>query len=152
MRPFPFLVNFKGVCHANGITLKPLSFSRYAVPRADDDLPPGDRRWINERVTRMLNQRLGLQLTDSFCGFKAHRVSSLAKLRLDVTGYAFPMQFWPQVLAAGLRLTELPVRVIYNDPNRHFGGNLDDAGVRFHHYLDVFEAEYRPAGLDAETA
>ena len=56
-------------------------------------------------------------------------------------GYAFPMQLWPQVWHAGLRLTEIPVRLIYNDPTRHFGGNLDDAGNRLRHYLEVLHEE-----------
>ena len=47
------------------------------------------------------------------------------------------MQLWPQVCAHGLRLTEIPVRLIYNDPTRHFGGMLDDAENRLRHYLDV---------------
>ena len=42
---------------------------------------------------------------------------------------------------AHLRLTEIPVKLIYNDPNRHFGGKLDDAGNRLRHYLDVLHAE-----------
>ena len=65
----------------------------------------------------------------------------MKKLCLDEPGYAFPMQFWPQVAAAELRVTELPVRLIYNDPTRHFGGQLDDADNRLRHYLDVFQAE-----------
>ncbi len=51
------------------------------------------------------------------------------------------MQLWPRAMAAGLRITEIPVRLIYNDPNRHFGGALDDAAVRPAHYLDVFNRE-----------
>ena len=124
-----------------------VSGSRYMTADANGDLPPGDRRAINERVTRLVNERLGLGLTDAFCGFKAHRVSAMRKLALDVPGYAFPMQLWPQAAAARLRITELPVRLIYNDPTRHFGGNLDDAGVRLAHYLEVFDAECRRAGL-----
>ena len=54
----------------------------------------------------------------------------MRKLQLDEPGYAFPMQFWPQVWHHGLRVTEIPVRLIYNDPTRHFGGKLDDACVR----------------------
>ena len=75
-------------------------------------------------MTTIINDLFHLGLTDAFCGFKAHRVSSLRRLKLDVSGYAFPLQLWPQVAAAGLRLTELPVRLIYNDPTRHFGGSL----------------------------
>ena len=66
---------------------------------------------------------------------------AVQKLKLDETGYAFPMQLWPRVAQHGLRLTEIPVRLIYNDPTRHFGGQLDDASYRMKHYLDVLRAE-----------
>ena len=96
---------------------------------------------INVTITTILNDLFNLGLTDAFCGFKAHRVSGLRKLHLDVAGYAFPVQLWPQVAAADLRVTELPVRLIYNDPTRHFGGELDDAGNRLKHYLQVLNRE-----------
>ncbi len=118
-----------------------ISGSRYLRPRGDDDLPPGDRRTINAHLTGLLNELLSLNITDAFCGYKAHRVSAMRRLHLDVPGYAFPMQLWPQVWHAGLRLTEIPVRLIYNDPTRHFGGKLDDAGNRLRHYLEVLQTE-----------
>jgi dolichol-phosphate mannosyltransferase len=118
-----------------------VSGSRYMQSNKDDDLPPGDRRAINATITALINDLFGWQLTDSFCGFKAHRVSAMAKLKLTETGYAFPLQFWPQAYEAGLRVTEIPVRLIYNDPTRHFGGLLDDAAVRLQHYKDVLNAE-----------
>lgn len=52
-----------------------------------------------------------------------------------------PMQFWAQAAALGLRVVELPVRLVYNDPNRHFGGDLDNPTVRYRHYMDVFNAQ-----------
>ncbi|HTW93342.1 MAG TPA: glycosyltransferase family 2 protein [Tepidisphaeraceae bacterium] len=118
-----------------------ISGSRYLRPRSDDDLPPTDRQSINMTLTTILNDLFHYGLTDAFCGFKAHRVSALRRLRLDVAGYAFPMQFWPQVAAAELRVREIPVRLIYNDPNRHFGGELDDPGNRLNHYLEVLRRE-----------
>ena len=118
-----------------------ISGSRYLHPRKDDDLPPTDRRAVNSTITALLNDLFGLGLTDAFCGFKAHRVSGLRKLKLDIPGYAFPLQLWPQVAAANLRVTEIPVRLIYNDPTRHFGGELDDAGQRLKHYLEVLSNE-----------
>jgi dolichol-phosphate mannosyltransferase len=118
-----------------------ISGSRYMRTRADDDLPPGDRRAINATITRILNDTYHLNLTDSFCGFKAHRVSAMRRLSLDIPGYAFPMQLWPQAWAAGLRIKEIPVRLIYNDPTRHFGGMLDDAAIRLQHYLEVLKDE-----------
>jgi dolichol-phosphate mannosyltransferase len=118
-----------------------VSGSRYLHPRSNDDLPPTDRRAVNVAITTILNDLFQLGLTDAFCGFKAHRVSAMRRLRLDQPGYPFPLQLWPQVAAAKLRLTEIPVRLIYNDPTRHFGGALDDAGVRLRHYLDVLTTE-----------
>ena len=118
-----------------------ISGSRYLQPSQDDDLPPGDRRSINATITALLNETFNMKLTDAFCGFKAHRVSAMRKLRLTEMGYAFPLQLWPQAIRAGLRITEIPVRLIYNDPSRRFGGVLDDAAHRLQHYLSVFNTE-----------
>ena len=129
-----------------------ISGSRYLQAHRDNDLPPGDRRRINATLTALINQELDLNLTDAFCGYKAHRVQAMRRLRLDVPGYAFPMQLWPQVAAAGFRVCELPVRLIYNDPNRHFGGQLDDADNRLKHYLQVFNDEMRRAFAPGNSA
>jgi len=122
-----------------------VSGSRYLLPEAGQDRPPPERRAINATITAELNCRLsgalGTLLTDSFCGFKAYRVDALRKLRPSVTGYAFPMQFWVQAAAARLSVRELPVRLIYNDPNRTFGAHLDDAEVRLAHYRSVLHRE-----------
>ncbi|QOV90737.1 glycosyltransferase family 2 protein [Humisphaera borealis] len=129
-----------------------ISGSRYLRPLSTDDLPPPDRQSINAKITALLNRLFNWRITDAFCGFKAHRVSAMNKLSLTETGYAFPLQLWPQVCAAGLRLTELPVRLIYNDATRTFGGNLDDAGRRLRHYLGVLSAELTAQGAFAEAA
>jgi dolichol-phosphate mannosyltransferase len=120
-----------------------ISGSRYMEKRRDDDMPPGDRRKINAKITAKMNECFKLNITDAFCGFKAHRLGAMRKLKLDIPGYAFPMQLWPQAWAAGLRIREIPVRLIYNDPTRHFGGMLDDADRRLHHYCDVLAVELR---------
>lgn len=130
-----------------------VSGSRYLKARRDDDLPPGDRRMINATITATINKLFGWELTDAFCGFKAHRVSAMRRLRLDEPGYAFPMQLWPQVYRAGLVVREIPVRLIYNDPNRSFGVLLDDAAVRLNHYMDVLRREMkRPLDTTAVVA
>jgi dolichol-phosphate mannosyltransferase len=118
-----------------------ISGSRYL--RTDDavSLPPPERRMINVAVTTMVNALFGWTLTDAFCGFKAHRVKPTAALKLDESGYAFPLQLWPRAYAAGLRIREIPVKLIYNDPNRTFGNGLDDAQRRLSHYLDVLTVE-----------
>jgi dolichol-phosphate mannosyltransferase len=118
-----------------------ISGSRYLTEAPGDDCPPPDRQRINREMTGEINRRLGLSLTDSFCGFKAYRVEAVGRLRLTEDGYAFPMQFWVQAVANGLRIREIPVRLIYNDLNRSFGGPLDDAEVRIGHYRSVLHCE-----------
>jgi len=126
-----------------------VSGSRYPAGHMPDPSVPADRRRINREITELINRRLGLNITDAFCGFKAYKVSSLHHFSITVPGYAMPMQFWVQLARAGLRVRELPVRLIYNDPTRHFGGLLDDPAARRRHYLDVFEAELARSGLSA---
>jgi len=118
-----------------------ISGSRYLIDTPLDDAPPADRRNINATITDELNRRLGLNITDAFCGFKAYRVSGLNLLSLDVDGYDFPMQFWVQAVAAGLRISELPVRLIYKDLSRSFGGELDNPTHRLRHYRETLERE-----------
>lgn len=129
-----------------------ISGTRYPGGMADESAAPADRREINRRITFMLNDALGLKITDAFCGFKAYRVASLEAIRITVPGYAMPMQFWVQVARARLRIRELPVRLIYNDPTRHFGGILDDPAVRLQHYLDVFQAEWAAPSVQPSAA
>ncbi len=118
-----------------------ISGSRYLLTSPENDPPPSDRRAINLQITDELNRRLGLSLTDSFCGFKAYRVSACRKLKLSVDGYDFPMQFWVQAVAHDLMIEELPVRLIYNDPTRTFGGPLNDAAARLDAYRGTMHAE-----------
>jgi len=120
-----------------------ISGSRYLLDHRGDDTPPCDRRRINQTINLLLEQILGLRLTDSFCGFKAHRVEAMRRLRLDEPGYAFPLQLWVEAVRAGLRIGEIPVRRIYRDRNREFGGTLDDPSARLQHYLEVFLAALR---------
>jgi len=118
-----------------------ISGSRYMKEQPSYEQVPGDRRQINYLITVLLNKILNLPLTDSFCGFKAYRVAGLRRLRLTVPGYAFPIQFWVQVARAGLRVEEIPIKLIYHDPTRRFGGGLDDAAVRLRHYIEVLVSE-----------
>jgi dolichol-phosphate mannosyltransferase len=118
-----------------------ISGSRYLRTSSHDDRPPEDRRAINTVITAELNERLGTTLTDAFCGFKAYRISTYRELELDVDGYEFPMQFWVQAVAHRLRIEEIPVRLIYHDPTRSFGGPLDDPTTRLDHYRRTMHRE-----------
>ena len=129
-----------------------ISGSRYLDAKLEADRPPQDRRAINGRITKLLNEDLGYDLTDSFCGYKAYRVSAANQLSLSERGYAFPLQFWVQARAKGLRVREIPVRLIYNDPNRSFGGPLNDADNRLQHYLSVYRHELEQVGDQLPTS
>ena len=104
-----------------------VSGSRYLQPFDGNTSAPADRRAINVQMTTVLNRVLGLQLTDSFCGFKAYRVAPLAKLELTENGYAMPLEFWVRAADHGLTIREYPVPRVYLEEERSFGGALDDS-------------------------
>jgi glycosyltransferase involved in cell wall biosynthesis len=93
------------------------------------------------RYLRLFKEKLGLNLTDSFCGFKAYRVKQLRKFHITENGYGMPLQLWVQAANLGLRITEVAVPLVYLDANRSFGGNLDDADIRLKYYQSVIEKE-----------
>lgn len=116
-----------------------VSGSRYLELPPADARVPSDRRRINEQVTAELNRRLGFQLTDAFCGFKAYTREALQALQVSEPGYAMPLELWVQAAAAGLSVVELPVPLIYLDEARSFGGALDDAATRLDYYRCVLD-------------
>jgi glycosyltransferase involved in cell wall biosynthesis len=124
-----------------------VSGSRYLQQFSGDSIPPADRRQINARITRCLNEQLGLSITDAFCGFKAYRVPCLAALDITVDGYAMPLQMWVQASDLGWKIREFPVPLIYTDEKRSFGGTLDDAAVRLAYYHSVLNAELERRGM-----
>lgn len=116
-----------------------VSGSRYLKQFDTDSIPPADRRRINLQITAELNERLGLSLTDAFCGFKAYRVAALADLRITDPGYAMPLQLWVEAARHKLKIVELPVPLIYLDAKRSFGGALDDGKTRLAYYRRVID-------------
>ncbi len=124
-----------------------VSGSRYLKVFDPEQRPPEERRRINVEVTRWLNECLGMNLTDAFCGFKAYRSSALEQFEITDSGYAMPLQVWVQAVACGMKIVELPVELIYLDESRAFGGSLDDATYRLQHYRRVFETALSRAGL-----
>ena len=102
-----------------------VSGSRYLKQFPGASEPPMDRRRINLQITDWLNHQFCLGLTDSFCGFKAYRVDSLARLRITELGYAMPLQLWVQAAAQKMKIVEFPVPLIYLEEERSFGGSLD---------------------------
>jgi glycosyltransferase involved in cell wall biosynthesis len=124
-----------------------VSGSRYLRIFDATQKPPEQRRRINVEVTRWLNECLGFNLTDAFCGFKAYRTSALREFEITDLGYAMPLQLWVQAAARQLTVVEEAVPLIYLDESRAFGGALDDAEYRLKHYRHVFEEALARAGL-----
>ena len=117
-----------------------VSGSRYLADSTASGLAaPQDRKAINQTITCEINERLGLSLTDAFCGFKAYRVAALRPLDLREDGYAMPLEFWVQAAHHKLKVIEAAVPLIYLDEKRSFGGELDDAQRRLRHYREVID-------------
>jgi glycosyltransferase involved in cell wall biosynthesis len=132
-----------------------VSGSRYLVRFPSDSRPPVERYRINRMITAEVDHRLGLHLTDAFCGFKAYRVPMLAKIEITEPGYAMPLEFWGQAADLGLKIVELPVPLIYLDEARSFGGSLDNSEIRLGVYREVLNRSlarsrvfsYRPSAV-----
>jgi len=118
-----------------------LSGSRYHPESLRESNVPEERRSINVLITQILNCTTPYRLTDAFCGFKAYRVEALAPLVLTETGYGMPLQFWIQAARHGLRVRELPIKLVYVDLSRTFGGRMDDPRVRLRYYFDLLDEE-----------
>ncbi len=117
-----------------------VSGSRYLRDFRQDTPAPSDRRFINATITREINARYGLNLTDSFCGFKAYRRSTLERLRITESGWGMPLQLWVQAARQGLRVKEIGVPRLYLDPTRAFGGVMNDPEERLAYYRGVLAA------------
>lgn len=116
-----------------------VSGSRYLKKFPGDTEPPVQRRSVNRRVTTEINRRLGIRLTDAFCGFKAYRVEALKRINVTEFGYAMPLEVWVRAAYAGFKIIEHPVPLIYLDAKRSFGGVLDDATTRLQYYHLVLD-------------
>lgn len=118
-----------------------LSGSRYFFPiKAGTDVPM-ERYLINKKITGILNRITGFGLTDSFCGFKAYKVEKLKVLHLTEYGYGMPLQLWIQAWKMGLRINEIPVKLIYKDLTKPFKGILEDPDVRLQYYKNIIRKE-----------
>jgi dolichol-phosphate mannosyltransferase len=116
-----------------------VSGSRYLRDFRQNTPAPHDRQHINRQITTELNEFFHLHLTDAFCGFKAYRRQTLARLRITETGWGMPLQLWVQAACQGLRIKEVAVPRIYLDPNRAFGDVLNDPDERLAYYRQVLQ-------------
>ncbi len=127
-----------------------VSGSRYLKEFDEDSPPPEQRRLINHQVTKTLNERMGFDLTDAFCGFKAYRVDALVKLQVTEAGYAMPLELWVQAACQKLTVVEVAVPRIYLDESRSFGDKLDDPETRLNYYYQVMNKAFAALPSDCE--
>jgi dolichol-phosphate mannosyltransferase len=120
-----------------------VSGSRYLRDFRQDTPAPSDRRFINAMITKEINARFGLNLTDAFCGFKAYRREALEALNITETGWGMPLQLWVQAARQGLRVKEIAVPRVYLDPKRAFGGVMNDPEQRLAYYREVLASAER---------
>jgi dolichol-phosphate mannosyltransferase len=120
-----------------------VSGSRYLSFRKQIDAPPEDRYTINRKITGLINEITGYEITDSFCGFKVYRMEGLRKLELTEKGYGFPLQLWVQAYKNNLTVKELPVSMIYKDKGRTFGNYLDNPEKRLAYYQKIIDSEVK---------
>lgn len=99
-----------------------------------------DRREINFEITHRLNEITGYKLTDAFCGFRAYRVESLAKLPITETGYGMFMQMTVLAAKNKLSIREIEVPLLYLDETRNFNGNFSDSDERLQYYHDIIDS------------
>jgi dolichol-phosphate mannosyltransferase len=120
-----------------------VSGSRYLRDFRQDTPAPTDRRFINATITREINARYGLKITDAFCGFKAYRREALEKLSITERGWGMPLQLWVQAARQELRVKEIGIPRLYLDPNRAFGGVMNDPAERLAYYRSVLVSAER---------
>lgn len=120
-----------------------ISGSRYSKPNNSNMEIPQDRYKINMEITQILNETTKLNLTDSFCGFKAYKIDALRKLNLTEKGYGMPLQLWIQAWKLGLLVKEIPVKLIYNNLSKRFGGRLDNPEKRLSYYKEIILREVK---------
>ena len=116
-----------------------VSGSRYYRDFRQDTPAPTDRRFINATITSELNDQFGLNITDAFCGFKAYDRRAIELLTVTETGWGMPLELWVEAARLGLTVREIGVPRLYLDPNRAFGGLLNDPDERLRYYRDVID-------------
>ncbi|HHT9136715.1 MAG TPA: glycosyltransferase family 2 protein [Candidatus Wunengus sp. YC60] len=118
-----------------------LSGSRYYFSTKIKNEFPQERYLINKEIAGIINSITGFDVTDAFCGFKAYKVEKLQLMHLTEHGYGMPLQLWIQAWKSGLRVREVPVKLIYKDLSKQFKGVLKNPVKRLNYYKNIIEKE-----------
>ena len=106
----------------------------------------GDVPVILRRQLRAPRQDGGIVAEPTLARVGALLADNESRLAITETGWGMPLQLWVQAARAGLKVREVGVPRLYLDPNRAFGGVLDDEERRLAYYRGVIDA------ADAECA
>lgn len=86
--------------------------SRFLVA---DEHPPLYRRIGQRLLTITTNLGSGTRMTDSQSGFRAFSAKAMEKMTITEDGFGVESQMQFAVASSGLRVTEVPIAVIYTD-------------------------------------
>jgi glycosyltransferase involved in cell wall biosynthesis/phosphohistidine swiveling domain-containing protein len=117
--------------------------SRYLPSSERRSPPPKDRELAIKYLRKLARKYIKYNVTDYASGFRAYRVSSLRKLRVTEKGYAWPFQLWVQAYAAGFKVKEIPIPLLYLDYNRGFHGEFHSMKEAISHIELVMKEEVR---------
>ncbi len=95
------------------------------------------RQDVNRELTEYINQKTGLRLTESFCGFKAYKVDALRRIDIENVGYGMLLELTVKAALLGIKIIEHPVPLIYLDETRDFNNQFSDYKVRLKYYYSV---------------
>ena len=62
-------------------------------------------------------------------------------MHLTEYGYGMPLQLWIEAWKSGLRVREIPVKLIYKDLLKQFKGILKNPVTRLNYYKNIIEKE-----------
>lgn len=88
---------------------------------------PWIRRTGNKTMNFFLRMLAGVQTTDSQSGFRALNGYALERLRLTTSGYEVHTEMLVAARRAGLRVTEVPIKVIYTAYSKKKGQTITNA-------------------------
>ncbi len=94
-------------------------------------LHPKGMPWIKQIGNRTMNWFTqlfsGVKTTDSQSGFRAYNHYALERLHLTTSGYEVCTEIFVAAKQAGLRMAEVPIKVIYTDYSKHKGQSITNA-------------------------
>ncbi len=116
------------------------------VRNLEQDGAPPRNRFGNSVSNFFLSHFAGRTLQDTQCGLRRYPVVETLALGARSHGFAFEGEIVLRALAAGIRLVEIPIRVVYppeDERRTHFRGVVDPARIVMAVVSTVLELRYR---------